>query len=339
MNPPEEQELLSGMKSSETSAPVGAATGQDTQAVSQATRAPGEDSPPSGPGDSALPSPGEKSAAKSSSSEEPATVRETGPSQRPGNVRDLLNDPVTLHMKPAAPLLRKDRTIGESLEQIRTSQNIGRVVYFYVVDEDRRLAGVIATRRLLLSAPETRVSEIMSAHIIAIPSSSTVLQACEYFTLHKLLAFPVIDEDRKILGAVDVDLYTDEIREIDRRQDSEDLFQLIGVHLSEAARGDSRLAFLGRFPWLLCNVGGGMLSALIADWYQDVSTLAVVAPFIALVTALSESVSIQSVSLSLQELHAARPNWERFARLIRMELFVSLLLGGACGFTVGLIAW
>lgn len=255
-----------------------------------------------------------------------------------GSVRDILNDPVTLHMGTATPLLRMTQTVSESLEMVRSSQDVGRIVYFYVVDDAIQLQGVVATRKLLLSSPQTKIADIMSSRTIAIPSTATVLDACEFFTLHKFLAFPVIDADRKVIGAVDIDLYTDEIQELDRRHDSEDLFQLIGVHLSEAAQGNARLAFLGRFPWLLCNVGGGMLSALIADGYQDVSTLAVVAPFIALVTALAESVSIQSVSLALQALHSP-PKWETFTRKIRFELLVGLLLGSACGLTVAIVAW
>jgi len=265
-------------------------------------------------------------------------TEETRLGQRATTVRDILNDPVTQHMGTASPLLQQQQTVGEALEFVRNSSDVGRVVYFYVVDAERRLQGVVPTRKLLLSPLSATLSSIMSTRMITIPSTSTVLDACEFFTLHKLLAFPVVDADRKVLGAVDVGLYTDEIQEIDHRQDSDDLFQLIGVHLSDVTQGNARAAFLGRFPWLLCNVLGGMLSALIADAYQDVSTLAVVAPFIALVTALAESVSIQSVSLALQSLHGQSAKGS-FARNIRMELMVGLLLGGACGLTVAIVAW
>jgi magnesium transporter len=258
--------------------------------------------------------------------------------KRPGTVRDILNDPITSHMKTAAPLLRGDQTVSEALDMVRSSTDVGRVVYFYVVDQARRLQGVVPTRKLLLSPTSTKIADIMSERMITISSSATVLEACELFTRHKLLAFPVVDNEFKVLGAIDVDLYTEEIQAIDRRQDSDDLFQLIGVHLSGAAQNNARLAFVGRFPWLLCNVLGGMLSALIADAYQDISTLAVVAPWIALVTALAESVSIQSVSLALQALHGQSPKGT-FARHLRMELIVGLLLGGACGLVVGIVAW
>ncbi len=259
--------------------------------------------------------------------------------KRSASVHDILRDPVTSHMRAVSPLLHRDQTVGEALETIRTSQDVGRVIYFYVVDDQRQLLGVVATRKLLLSTSVTKIAEIMSTRTITVPATATVLEACEYFTRDKLLAFPVVDDERRIVGAVDIDLYTEEIQEIDRRQDSDDLFQLIGVHLTEASQGNSRAAFLGRFPWLLCNVGGGMLSALIADAYQDVSTLAVVAPFIALVTALAESVSIQSVSLALQMLHTQPPEWKVFLRKVQREVFVGFLLGGGCGLTVAVVAF
>lgn len=259
--------------------------------------------------------------------------------RRQGAVRDILNDPVMQHMVSAAPLLQVDWTVGEALESIRACRESGRILYFYAIDPERRLRGVVAARKLLRSPLSERIRAIMSTHAVAIDSKATVLEACEFFAMHKFLAFPVVDSDRKIVGAVDVDLYTDELREIDRRQDGEDLFQLIGVHLADAAQGDARRAFLGRFPWLLCNLLGGMLSALIADAYQDVSTLAAVAPFIALVTALAESVSIQSVSLALQALHAQPPRWSGFLRSVGREFLVGAFLGGACGAIVGLVAW
>jgi magnesium transporter len=254
-------------------------------------------------------------------------------------VRQILGDFVTAHMRPDPTRLRAGQTIGEALDAIAANSGPGRVVYYYVVDEEDRLVGVVPTRRLLHAGRDRPVAEVMVDRVVAIPHTATVLDACEFFILHKLLAFPVIDDDRRLVGVVDIDLYTEELRDIDRRQESDDLFQLIGVHLSEAAQKDPRRAFLGRFPWLICNVVGGMLAAVLADAYQDVSTLALVAPFIALVTAMAESVSIQSVSLALLTLHGRAPTWETFARKVGFEVVVGVLLGAACGLLVGLVAF
>jgi magnesium transporter len=49
-------------------------------------------------------------------------------------------------------------------------------------------------------------ADIAIEPVIAIPRSATVLDPCEFFIFHKLLAFPVVDEERQIVGLVDVEL-------------------------------------------------------------------------------------------------------------------------------------
>ena len=252
--------------------------------------------------------------------------------------RDILTDPVTQHMRTDPTRIPAGSTMGQALEYIREHELGGRVVYFYVVDSEDRLAGVVPTRRILRAKPDSPIEDVMIAPVVAVPHTATVLDACEFFTMHKLLAFPVIDADRKLVGLVDVDLYTDELADLERRQEGEDLFQLVGVHLSEAEQRRTILAARKRFPWLLCNVVGGMIAAVIADAYENVATLALVTPFIALVTGMAEGVAMQSVSLALQTLHGRRPTWTALGKKMGRELLVGLLLGLMCGLIVGLVA-
>jgi NhaA family Na+:H+ antiporter len=112
--------------------------------------------------------------------------------------------------------LQVGQTVGEALDRLRHHPPPGRVIYFYVVDDDGRLRGVLPTRRLLLSPPATPLADIMVARTVALPAAATVLDACEFFIQHRLLAFPVVDEENRILGVVDVDLYTTELAQLNR---------------------------------------------------------------------------------------------------------------------------
>lgn len=252
--------------------------------------------------------------------------------------RDILTDPVSQHMRTDPTRVAADGTVAQALDCIRTHEIGGRVVYFYAVDGDDRLVGVVPTRRLLRAAPATAVREVMIRPVTAVPHTATVLEACEFFTLHKLLAFPVVDDDRRLIGLVDVDLYTDELEDLERRREGDDLFQLVGVHLTEGEQRRTVFAARRRFPWLLCNVAGGMIAAVIADANGDVAALALVVPFIALVTGMAEGVAMQSVSLALQTLHRRRAGWAALARGLGREVLVGLLLGVACGMIVGGVA-
>jgi len=223
---------------------------------------------------------------------------------------------------------------------LREKQPPGRIIYLYVTDAAGRLQGVVPTRRLLLGGQDTAVEELMVRQVVAVPSTATVLDACEFFTLHRLLAFPVVDDERRLIGMVDVDLYTEELTDLDRRQGYEELFQLVGVHLTTSQQADPVLSFRRRFPWLICNIVAGVLAAMLAGLYEhELQRVVALALFIPVVLALAESVSMQSVSLTLQLLRGQRPSWAAMIPKAGSELVTGLLLGLACGVLVAAVAW
>ena len=250
------------------------------------------------------------------------------------------NEPALKHARKDFARLYVNQTVGEGLEHVRRHPPEGRIVYFYVLDEEQRLRGVVPTRRLLLSPPQTPVADIMVEKVITIPPTATVLDACEYFVLHRLLAFPIVDADNRVLGVIDVELYTDEIADLAEREERDDVFQLIGVHVEQVRHAALLPAFGRRFPWLLCNIGGGLACAFIAGLYQDLLDQAILlALFIPVVLALAESVSIQSLTLALQSPHGRRPTLPTFLRALYREFGTGLLLGLASGVVVSLVAW
>ncbi len=250
------------------------------------------------------------------------------------------DEPVLKHVRKDFVRILETDTVGEALARIQRSQVEGRIVYFYVVDEAERLRGVLPTRRLLLNPPDTPVAEIMQRNVITLPSTATLFDACEFFIMHRLLALPVVDHEGRIQGIVDVELYTDEITDLVAREESEDIFQLIGVRLAAVREAKLPAAFRGRFPWLLCNIAGGLACALLAAWYEEVlAKVVVLAMFIPIVLALAESVSIQSLTLTLQVHEAGQFSFKRIVAGGRREVLVGGLLGLACGMLVGLVAW
>lgn len=231
-------------------------------------------------------------------------------------------------------------TVQEALDAIRR-QGIGeKIVYFYVVDEQDRLVGVVPTRRLLTAPLAERLEEIMIRRLVVIPHTATVLEACEQFILHKFLAFPVVDEKRRMVGMVDVQLFTGEIFEFTEHEQAEDVFEMLGFRLNQVRDATPVRAFRYRFPWLLPTVLSGTICALLAGAYElTLARSILLAFFLTLVLALGESVSIQSMTLAIQTFRAVRPTWAWFGNALRRELTTALLLGAGCGALVALIVW
>jgi magnesium transporter len=253
---------------------------------------------------------------------------------------DQLDAPVLAHLRRDFVALRSSQTIAEALAHLR-SQDLGeRVVYFYVVDADDKLVGVLPTRRLLMGAPEARIKDIMRRGVVSLPRTANLLLACELFVMHRLLAFPVVDDDGRLLGIIDVSLFTDEMFDLSERQSSDDVFQLIGVRLAQARTLTPWISFRKRFPWLMCNVAGGIGCALIAGLYEAfLDSVIVLVLFIPVVLALAESVGMQSMTLTLQSMHQQQIDWRFLVKAVGREFLTAGMLGAATGLVVGSTAY
>jgi magnesium transporter len=252
----------------------------------------------------------------------------------------ILDDPVLAHAQPAGYILRASDTLGAVLEQLRGMPADHGVIYFFAVNEDDRLVGVVPTRRMLMNDPGKTIEEIMLVGVVYVPASATVGQAAEIMRRYRFLSLPIVDDERRIVGSIDLSTFG-QVVNIDAPAESEsDAFQLFGMRLDMAGSPSPLRGFRGRFPWLLANIAGGIAGALVVNEYEPIIELAlVVALFIPVVLSLSESVSIQSMTITLQSIHHREPDGRSFRRAFFRELATSILLGLACGLLVGGIAW
>ena len=151
-----------------------------------------------------------------------------------------LDDSVTKHMHQDFARLRLSGTVGEALDGVRSHPPAGRIIYFYVVDEEEVICGVVPTRRLILSPRDRPLAEITIKQVITLPAAATVLEACELFIQHRLLALPVVDEKGRMLGVVDMELYADELTRLDDAQATKSVSAGRRLHIRGVAR-DARL--------------------------------------------------------------------------------------------------
>ncbi len=251
-----------------------------------------------------------------------------------------LNQPVLPYARKDFPELRQDYTIQQALDAIRR-QGVGeKVVYFYVVDDQEHLLGVLPTRRLLTAAPDQLLSEVMINRVVTIPHQATILDACELFVMHRFLAFPVVDEQRRILGIVDVGLFTEEVLDMGEREGTDEVFEALGFRIAQVRAATPWRAFRLRFPWLLTTVASGVLCALLASRFEGtIHKTVLLAFFLTLVLALGESVAIQSMAVTVQALRAVRPNRRWFLESLGHEAGTAVLLGCGCGAVVTLLVF
>jgi magnesium transporter len=250
-----------------------------------------------------------------------------------------LRKPVREFARPIQTTVRQDQTLAAALATLRERTIDHAVTYVYVLDEQDRLRGVVPTRRLLLEQPERLIRDVMTSPIVSVKADDTVETAMALFALHRYLALPVVESDGKLVGAISVQLYADEAWELAQAERVADAFQLIGVWVDAIRQCSPGKSYRLRMPWLLCNIVGGLGCALIATLFGGVlEQVLVIAAFIPMILTLAEAVSVQSLTLALQHMHASRVNWRQWKTLAAREWKIAGLMGLTAGGLVAVLA-
>jgi len=222
-------------------------------------------------------------------------------------------------------------TVGESLNRIRGEHLGERIVYFYAIGKGDRLVGVVPARRMIVSSEQTLIRDILISPVISVPEHATLREAFQTMAGRKLLAVPLVDQEDRICGVIDVRHYSEEALDFERREAAERLFQILGFHIEGAQKG-MWPSFRSRFPWMLCNIASGLAAAAITGAYSGLlKTTVALAFFFSVVLGIAESVSMQSVSIGLQSLDRRGVAWR--------EIRMGPVLGLAAGILVGLAGW
>jgi magnesium transporter len=100
----------------------------------------------------------------------------------------------------------RELTAAQAIERLRELQPDPALVYYlYVVDGEGRLEGNISLRDLVVAAPETPLTAIMNANVFKVDVATNKEDVASLIAKYDLLALPVVDARKRLIGAVTVD--------------------------------------------------------------------------------------------------------------------------------------
>ena len=151
-------------------------------------------------------------------------------------------------MTPEVTTVTEDMTVEQVIEHIRSEATESETIYYiYVVDEERRLDGVISLRDLVVAPPGTLVSEIAERDVFTVNPDDDQEDVAETMSKYDLLAVPVVDETNKLLGIVTVDDALDVMEE----ESAEDLALATGSTHESGPLASTWWWLVRRYAWLL----------------------------------------------------------------------------------------
>lgn len=252
----------------------------------------------------------------------------------------FLKDLVGNHIHTNYIVLNEQWDVETAIGKIRTLPDDNRIVYFYTTDSENRLTGVLPVRKLLTSSPQVTLRDIARKDLVKAKSDETLYDVAKKFAYYKYLSIPVVDNRDKVLGVIDLRTFTQKELDVSNRVIMDEIFQTIGIRISKLQTASAFRAFQLRFPWLISTITSGILCAFLASFFEATLVHYIILTFfLTLVLALGESVSIQSMTIAFQSIHAAPVTPRHFLKLFGKEIVVANFLGIFCGIIAFFIAF
>ena len=228
-------------------------------------------------------------------------------------------------MTPEVTTVTEEMTVQQVIDFLRgEAAEHESIYYIFVVEDDRHLVGVISLRDLIMSSPDTPISDILQREVISVNADDDQEDVAETMSKYDLLALPVVDETDRLLGIVTVD----DALEVMEEESAEDLALATGSMRKWEA---GAFSWLGRRSgWLVVWAVLGVGASLLLNSFSD--TLATTVPivfFLPLVLRMSEDISNHSLALLIEANSTDEP--PNFFRQFAIDVAVGLALGVVSG--------
>ncbi len=237
--------------------------------------------------------------------------------------------------------LHPDMTIEQALAQIRIQAPSKETIYYiYVTDEQSRLVGFVSLKDLILSRPDQKVRDIMHADVITADLNEDQEIVARKIEKYDLLAIPVVNTERQLVGIVTHDDAVDVIRQ-EQQEDVEKLMAISGEHRAgEYLRTPSIQHFRNRVGWILILAVLGLFSGLIVQRYETLlMSFAILAAFMPMLADTGGNTGSQSATLVVRALALGEVRSSDLLRVLFKELKVSLLLAGVLAVVAFFRVW
>lgn len=169
-------------------------------------------------------------------------------------------------------------TVREAMLHLRAEAPDAETIYYtYVVDQDKKLVGVISLRNLIIAEKDWLISEVMSDRIVSVSVGDDQEHVAQMVRDYDFLALPVVDFQNHILGIITVD----DILDVMEEEADEDYSRLAGVSDTERGEDSAFVSARKRLPWLIALLFLGMITASMISQFEDtLSKVAILASFI-----------------------------------------------------------
>lgn len=241
------------------------------------------------------------------------------------------------HLVEAVPTAHSDDAVETVLRHLRSGvwQTLN---YVYILDNARRLIGVVSVRELLAAKNEQLMRDLMTRDVVIVHPHADQERASIIAIQHGIKAVPIVrqgsDEFLGVVGA-------DQVLKILHEEHTEDFLRMSGIQRGHPIIDELRVPLFRlvrlRLFWLVIGFIGGLGTILLSGYFEaTLSRQIAIAFYVPLIVYLSSAVGAQTTSLYIRNVTIRPASFIRYA--IR-EGAVGLMLAIFFGTLIYCFTW
>ncbi len=223
--------------------------------------------------------------------------------------------------------LKKEMTVKEALEHIKkTGVDKETINTCYVMNQHRRLEGIVSLRKLIINNEEVVIEEIMQTNIIAINTHTDQEEIASLMKKYDLLVVPVVDNENRLVGIITID----DVVDIIDQENTEDLQKMAAMQPSDEEYLKTNVFNLAkhRVVWLLVLMISATITGNIIKRYEDaLQAVVVLTAFIPMLMDTGGNSGSQSATLVIRGLALDEIRLKDVGKVLWKEFRVSLIVG------------
>ena len=239
-------------------------------------------------------------------------------------------------MSPVAFKMHEDSSCREAIEALQEAENLETVFYLYLQNDGENLVGVTSLRSLLTHSPNTRLGDLMTTDVIAVTPEVDQEEVARIVSRYDMLAVPVVDEHRRMLGIVTVDDVIDVIHE----EAAEDMLLMAGLREEGESERGVIVAARQRMLWLFVTLFGGIAMAeVIGAFESSMIAKPVLAGFIPVMMGMGGNVGIQAATIAVRNIATGQSQGISASAMLFREVRVGFVMGLVFALILGVYGW
>ncbi|WP_227395748.1 magnesium transporter [Jeotgalibacillus aurantiacus] len=223
-------------------------------------------------------------------------------------------------------------TVRSAMAILRNKAPGAETIYYtFVINEDRKLVGVVSLRDLITSDEDVLIKDIMSERVVSVSVGDDQEDVARTMKDYDFLALPVVDFQNHLLGIITVDDIIDVLEE----EASDDYSKLAGVSDMDSRDRTPLRAARKRLPWLIALLFLGMMTANLIGRFEDtLEQVAILAVFIPLIAGMAGNTGTQALAVAVRSIATGDIKDESKMKLILREAGTGFITGSICGVIV-----